>query len=112
MSAFNNMKIDYSIIRDIDINKMKEQFVLNEDDIKYDYTPFDNKEIQKYNPIYNIFFNMNESNYDKIGFNHKYQLVDLERYMIMEQKPFYLNLHSSNFHHYLILLNFSSENTI
>tara|TARA_B100001173_G_C16021271_1_gene562199 strand:+ start:1015 stop:2691 length:1677 start_codon:yes stop_codon:yes gene_type:complete len=72
------MKIDYSIIRDIDINKMKEQFILSEDDLKYDYTPFDNKEIQKYNPIYNIFFNMNESNYDKIGFNHKYQLVDLE----------------------------------
>jgi hypothetical protein len=80
------MKIDYSIIRDIDINKMKEQFVLNEDDIKYDYTPFDNKEIQKYNPIYNVFFNMNDSNYDKIGFNHKYQLVDLENVYDHESK--------------------------
>lgn len=75
MSA--NISIDYSIIRDLDIKKMNSQFVLNEDDIKYDYQPF-NCTIQKYNPIYDIFFNMDNSNYDKIGFNHKYQISDLE----------------------------------
>lgn len=71
------MSIDYSIICDLDIKKMNSQFVLNEDDIKYDYQPFHDN-VQKYNPIYNIFFNMDSSNYNKIGFNHKYQIRDLE----------------------------------
>ena len=71
------MSIDYSVICDLDINKMNSQFVLNEDDIKYDYQPFHDN-VQKYNPIYNIFFNMDSSNYNKIGFNHKYQIRDLE----------------------------------
>ena len=63
MTSTDSMKIDFSLIHDIDIDKMKSQFVLNEDDIKYDYTPFDNKDLQKYNPIYDIFFNMNDTNY-------------------------------------------------
>lgn len=86
MTSTDSMKIDFSLIHDIDIDKMKSQFVLNEDDIKYDYTPFDNKDLQKYNPIYDIFFNMNDTNYDKIGFNHKYQIVDLENVYDHENK--------------------------
>lgn len=41
------------------------------------FNPYNIKHLQCYNPIYNLFFEMNENNYDTIGLNHKYHLYDL-----------------------------------
>ena len=35
-------------------------------------------EIQNYNPIYSRFFEMDETNYNRIALNHKYQICDLK----------------------------------
>jgi hypothetical protein len=35
-------------------------------------------EIQNYNPIYSRFFEMDETNYNRIALNHKYQIYDLK----------------------------------
>ena len=40
--------------------------------------PFSIRELQCYNPIYNIFFEMSENNYDSIALNHRYHIQDLK----------------------------------
>jgi len=35
-------------------------------------------EIQHYNPIYSRFFEMDETNYNRIALNHKYHIHDLK----------------------------------
>jgi len=35
------------------------------------------REIQNYNPIYSRFFEMDETNYNRIALNHKYHIYDL-----------------------------------
>lgn len=53
----------------------KDEFV----DEKEDYNPFDIENIQTYNPLYNKFFVMNESNYRNTSLQSKYQMVDLHQ---------------------------------
>lgn len=60
--------------------------VLGEQHAKYEideqgekYNPFDIENIQSYNPLYNKFFVMNESNYRATSFQTKYQMVDLHQ---------------------------------
>jgi hypothetical protein len=40
--------------------------------------PFSIRDLQCYNPIYNIFFEMSENNYDSIALNHRYHIQDLK----------------------------------
>ena len=54
---------------------MKSQFEPSEEDKNVDYNDYIDAEVQKYNPTYSVFFNMDESNYNKIGFNNKYQIL-------------------------------------
>jgi hypothetical protein len=44
----------------------------------YDYNPFRISGLQSYNPLYNLFFNMDSSNCQKITLNHKYIATSLE----------------------------------
>jgi len=41
------------------------------------YTPFDITSMQSYTPLYNRFFEMDETNYNKITLNNTYQIRDL-----------------------------------
>ena len=54
--------------------KVKEE---KEKDKQYNYHPFHISKFQCYNPVYDIFFEMNDSNYDSISLNHKYNILDL-----------------------------------
>jgi hypothetical protein len=36
------------------------------------------RELQSFYPVYPVFFELNDSNYNQIGLNHRYQIVDLE----------------------------------
>ena len=40
--------------------------------------PFSIKDLQCYNPIYNAFFELSETNYDSISLNHRYHIQDME----------------------------------
>jgi hypothetical protein len=41
------------------------------------YQPFDITSFQLYHPIYKLFFELNEMNYNSIAFNHRFHMVDL-----------------------------------
>ena len=43
------------------------------------YNPFNIHHIQQYNPLYSVFFELNERNYNNVSFNHKYQCVFREK---------------------------------
>ncbi len=45
---------------------------------EYDYNPFRISGLQSYNPLYNLFFNMDSANCQKITLNHKYIATSLE----------------------------------
>ena len=78
MGDIEKFQLTYSILEDIKLDTMKSQFEPSEEDKNVDYNPYIDAEVQKYNPTYSVFFNMDESNYNKIGFNNKYQILDLE----------------------------------
>lgn len=47
--------------------------------IDHFYNPFNIQYIQQYNPLYSVFFELNERNYNNVSFNHKYQCVFQEK---------------------------------
>ena len=61
---------------------------------KLEYDHFAIENTQTYNPVYNLYFKMNDGNYNTICLNHKYHFVDMETvYDYSEQ-----NIHSRNVH--------------
>jgi hypothetical protein len=78
MSKFN---VNYHKIKTVvleDLEKMYEGKKTNPMEEKHNYHPFHMTNCQCYNPIYDTFFEMNESNYDSISLNHKYRIHDLQ----------------------------------
>ena len=41
------------------------------------YNPFSVKKIQRYQPIFTLFFDMNENNFNQIQLNHRYHMTDM-----------------------------------
>jgi hypothetical protein len=78
MSKFtvNYHKIKKVVLEDLE--KMYEHSKTNPMEDKHNYHPFHMTNSQCYNPIYDTFFEMNESNYDSISLNHKYRIHDLQ----------------------------------
>lgn len=67
--------LHYQKIKPLDIHSLAKQYVAESaDDENYDYNPYVITGIQSYNPLYSEFFELNESNYNKVSLNHKYQL--------------------------------------
>jgi hypothetical protein len=56
---------------------LEEMYVATEEETKYEYNPFRISNLQNYNPIYSEFFALTEKNYNRISFNHKYHIQDL-----------------------------------
>ena len=78
MGDSEKFQLSYSLLENLELDKMKNQFIATEEDKNIDYNPFIDVSLSNYNPTYSVFFNMDETNYDKIGFNNKYQMIDLE----------------------------------
>ena len=76
-SENSKFKIDYDTCHFIDLEYLKKQFEPTDDDREFEYNPLSISKIQNYNPIYSLFFEMNENNYNKIYFSNKYKFVDL-----------------------------------
>jgi hypothetical protein len=79
-----------NILSDLDI--LNCQYDYSSQDESHEYKPFSIRNLQKYNPIYSLFFEMNESNHHSLSLKHKNNIVDLHTIMNMEnimidQKP-------------------------
>jgi hypothetical protein len=62
----------------INLNILEKQFEPNEEEVIQQYNPFHIEKIQNYKPIYNLFFELNENNYNDIGVNQCYHMQDLK----------------------------------
>jgi len=73
-------KLNYQRSRKPDLEKMMKQYESSksEDESTYDYNPFRIAGLQSYNPIYNVFFNMDANTCQKITLNHKYLVTSLD----------------------------------
>lgn len=72
-------KLNYQRSRKPDLEKMMKQYDSSKpEDDTYDYNPFRIVGLQSYNPIYNVFFNMDANTCQKITLNHKYLVTSLD----------------------------------
>ena len=72
-------EINYQKIKKIDLehlDKMEQESISPDKEVLKN-RPFHIRELQCYNPIYSIFFEMNPTNYDSIALNHQYFMYDL-----------------------------------
>jgi hypothetical protein len=73
----DKFKIHYAKMNSLSLQPLEESYAPSEEERKYEYNPFRISNLQNYNPIYSEFFVMNDKNYDRIAFNHKYHIKDL-----------------------------------
>jgi len=72
-------QINFCKRKEIDLDELEKQYVLNKQDQDNEYKPFSISKFQNYNPIYNRYFEMNETNYNHISLNSKYQFKNLQQ---------------------------------
>ena len=91
MSSFVNetpkFKLHYTkhnvvSMKDLD----KSSVVITPDDIEAGYAPFRIDSIQNYNPIYNIWFSLTDTNYNRITLNHVNQMIDMNTVLNTQTK--------------------------
>ena len=73
-STSSKIEVNYRKIRPLDLDELAKQYNATEDDTINQYNPFLVSEIQSFSPIYTDFFVLNESNYNRVGLNHRYYL--------------------------------------
>ena len=76
------MEINYFKSKKLDLGKLEKQFENLESEKtgekeQIKYNPFEITELQNYNPIYSLFFEMNETTYNHISLNHPKHFLDL-----------------------------------
>jgi len=76
------MEINYFKSKKLDLGKLKKQFEKereknNENKEEVKYNSFEITQLQNYNPIYSLFFEVNENNYNCISLNHPKHMIDL-----------------------------------
>jgi len=76
MSDSSKFQIHYYKNNMIDHIYNEQNYQFSPEDLEYNYNPFDISNIQMYNPLYNLFFSLNENNYNKIALNHKYHIIN------------------------------------
>lgn len=88
MSENNTTKfrINYSKINPMNLKHLEDNYENTLEDLDNEYNPFRITKIQNYNPIYNDFFELNDNNYHKIAFNHKYHISTLNEVYNYEDK--------------------------
>jgi hypothetical protein len=81
MSNLDNTKfqINYVKQKSIDLNTLEKDYDYNPEDLEYKYNPFQIKNLQNYNPIYSLFFELTEKSYNKIALNHEYHFVNMKK---------------------------------
>ena len=77
-------QINYCKRKEVDLDELNIQYVLNKQDQDNEYKPFLISKFQNYNPIYNLYFKMDETNYNRISLNSKYQFKNLQEVECLE----------------------------
>ena len=73
-------KLNYQRVKKPNLEKMEAQYAKANgfDGTAYDYNPFRIASLQSYNPIYNLFFNMDSTTSQKITLNHQHLATSLD----------------------------------
>ena len=69
-------ELHYSNGKIIHLEDLEKEYELENPQQKIKYNPFHIKNIQQYNPIYSLFFEMNSTNYNSICLKHPYHMVN------------------------------------
>ena len=88
-------QISYCKRKEIDLEELGKQYVLDKQDQDNEYKPFFISKFQNYNPIYNRYFEMDDTNYNRISLNSKYQFKNLQEVECLEtnavhEKPVFI----------------------
>lgn len=78
--------IHYFKSKVIDLKSLETTYERSSDDVTNDYNPFKLMNIQNYNPIHGQFFSLNDTNFNSIGFNQKYQIIDMMNVLNQETR--------------------------
>jgi len=74
---FSIFSVNYCKAKPINIDSLVENWE-KEDVVNHPfYEPYKIHHLQQYNPIYSVFFELNDKNYNSISFNHKYHVHSL-----------------------------------
>ena len=88
MSDSSKFQIHYYKNNMIDHIYNEQNYQFSPEDLEYNYNPFDISNIQMYNPLYNLFFSLNDNNYNKITLNHNYHIINKDTIKNMNTSPF------------------------
>jgi hypothetical protein len=78
MNNTPKFNINYEKVKSIDLDYLEKNAVLTSQDLEHSYNPFNIDKLQKYNPIYKLFFELSEKNYNKISLNNHYQFLNMD----------------------------------
>jgi hypothetical protein len=91
-----SLLINYRKTRPLDLDGLAKMYEPTETDIANKYNPFTVSEIQSFNPLYNDFFVLNETNYNRVQLDHQYYLegasikTELSGNVITVNVPYYV----------------------
>ena len=69
--------IDYCKTKPIELKHLEILFLPNSEEKDYQYNPFLIQGLQKYQPIYSLFFEMTENNYSTINLKHRFHMINM-----------------------------------
>lgn len=82
-------QINFCKRKEIDLDELEKQYIPNKIDEDNEYKPFSISKFQNYNPIYNQYFDMDDTNYNRISLNSKYQFKNLQEVECLETNTTY-----------------------
>ena len=94
MTETPKFSIHYKKDKMLDLESLEKSFIPSNEDSEQNYNPYKILGLQKYNPIYKEFFDLNENNYNGISLNHKYALkthnsvIDVETKEVFQKPTF------------------------
>jgi hypothetical protein len=86
MAQLPKFSIHYKKTKTIDLESLEKTYLPDQEDTEHNYNPYRIKNLQKYNPIYSQFFELNEHNFNSISLNHKYSLKTIDSVVDIESK--------------------------
>jgi len=78
--------IHYVKQKPLHLDTLVDSFEYLPEDLEHEYNPFQIKTLQNYNPIYSLFFDLNEKTYNKIALNHPFHFINMNKVMDYENK--------------------------
>ena len=63
--------IHYVKPKPLDLESLEKNYIAEQEDIEHNYNPFQIQNLQYYNPIYSLFFELSEKSYNKISLKVK-----------------------------------------